>query len=76
MVWCGDGATHLQEHITVQQAVLEGAQLAGSVAIVSVYVRQDTILLLILMHNNCKEKRERVLEKYEKREIAVELKYL
>lgn len=46
--------------------MLEGAQLAGSVAVVSMYVRQDTILLLILMHNNCKEKArkaERVLER-------------
>lgn len=57
-------ATHLQEHITIQQAMFEGAQLARPVAIMCVYVRQDTVLLLILMHNNCKEKkREEVSER-------------
>lgn len=51
----GAGRTYLEEHITIQQAVLEGAQLPCPVAVVCVYVGQDSVLLLILMHNNCKE---------------------
>lgn len=51
----GGAGTYLEEHITIQQAVLEGAQLSSPVAVVCVYVGQDSVLLLILMHNNCKE---------------------
>lgn len=69
----GEGATYLQEHITIQQAVLEGAQLARPVAIVCVYVRQHSVLLLILMHNNCSRLRER--NRKSEREIVRESVY-
>lgn len=71
-----EGATYLQEHITIQQAMLEGAQLARPVAIVCVYVRQHSVLLLILMHNNCSRFRERNRKTNEReREIVRESVY-